>query len=56
MKDFVDDVNISDQPLPELLNLSADLKEVLLTEPPKAYVSLFLQAYLFVTIVIFLTF
>lgn len=35
MKDFVDDVNISDQPLPELLNLSADLKEVLLTEPPE---------------------
>ncbi|AFY40278.1 IucA/IucC family protein [[Leptolyngbya] sp. PCC 7376] len=35
MKDFVDDVNISNQPLPELLNLSEDLKKVLLTEPPE---------------------
>lgn len=35
MKDFVDDVNISDQPLPELANLSPELRKVLLTEPPE---------------------
>lgn len=35
MKDFVDDVNISDQPLPELNGLSSELKEVLRCEPPE---------------------
>ncbi|MGG3805755.1 IucA/IucC family protein [Metabacillus fastidiosus] len=35
MKDFVDDVNISDQPLKELLELSPELKEVLRSEPPE---------------------
>lgn len=35
MKDFVDDVNISDQPLPELKGLSAELKAVLRSEPPE---------------------
>ncbi|WP_164931595.1 IucA/IucC family protein [Longirhabdus pacifica] len=35
MKDFVDDVNISDQPLPELESLTADLKQVLRSEPPE---------------------
>ncbi|NJN74103.1 MAG: GNAT family N-acetyltransferase [Limnothrix sp. RL_2_0] len=35
MKDFVDDVNISDQPLPEIENLSEELRAVLLTEPPE---------------------
>jgi len=35
MKDFVDDVNISRHPLPELENLSDDLRGVLLTEPPE---------------------
>lgn len=34
MKDFVDDVNVSDQQIPELANLSNDLKRVLRTEPP----------------------
>ncbi|MGH0434991.1 IucA/IucC family protein [Bacillus basilensis] len=34
MKDFVDDVNVSDQPLPELKNLNKELKQVLRTEPP----------------------
>ncbi|MFP3121641.1 IucA/IucC family siderophore biosynthesis protein [Ectobacillus funiculus] len=35
MKDFVDDVNISDQPLPELEAVSAELKKVLRSEPPE---------------------
>ncbi|SDW27944.1 Siderophore synthetase component [Marininema mesophilum] len=35
VKDFVDDVNVSDQPLPELANIPADLKEVLRSEPPE---------------------
>lgn len=35
MKDFVDDVNISDQPLPELDVLSPELKRVLRSEPPE---------------------
>lgn len=35
MKDFVDDVNISDQPLPELDGLEPALNEVLLREPPE---------------------
>ena len=35
MKDFVDDVNISDQPLPELEVLSPELKKVLRSEPPE---------------------
>jgi siderophore synthetase component len=35
VKDFVDDVNISDQPLPELENISAELKSVLRSEAPE---------------------
>ncbi|MBD1842678.1 IucA/IucC family siderophore biosynthesis protein [Cyanobacteria bacterium FACHB-63] len=35
MKDFVDDVNISRHPLPELEALPEALKSVLLTEPPE---------------------
>ncbi|MED4731315.1 IucA/IucC family siderophore biosynthesis protein [Aneurinibacillus migulanus] len=35
IKDFVDDVNISDQPLPELATLTDDLKAVLRSEPPE---------------------
>ncbi|WP_414752265.1 GNAT family N-acetyltransferase [Anabaena sp. CCY 9910] len=35
MKDFVDDVNISRHPLPELETLTPQLKAVLLTEPPE---------------------
>jgi len=35
MKDFVDDVNISDQPFPELATLSPELKKVLRSEPPE---------------------
>ncbi|WP_396654051.1 IucA/IucC family protein [Mechercharimyces sp. CAU 1602] len=33
VKDFVDDVNVSDEPLPELENLSQELKNVLRSEP-----------------------
>jgi siderophore synthetase component len=35
VKDFVDDVNISDQPLSELENISAELKNVLRSEAPE---------------------
>lgn len=35
MKDFVDDVNISRHPLPELESLPDTLRSVLLTEPPE---------------------
>ncbi|MDR6226418.1 IucA/IucC family protein [Desmospora profundinema] len=35
IKDFVDDVNVSDQPLPELADLPQDLKTVLRSEPPE---------------------
>ncbi|MDQ0859250.1 IucA/IucC family siderophore biosynthesis protein [Bacillus sp. V2I10] len=35
VKDFVDDVNISDQPLPELNAISAELKNVLRSEAPE---------------------
>ena len=47
IKDFVDDVNISDQPLPELASLEEDLKEVLRSEPPEGLVQFILQACLF---------
>lgn len=35
IKDFVDDVNVSDQPLPELEALPEELRSVLRTEPPE---------------------
>lgn len=35
MKDFVDDVNISRHPLPELESLPQELKAVMLSEPPE---------------------
>lgn len=35
MKDFVDDVNVSRHPLPELQSIPADLKGILLSEPPE---------------------
>ncbi len=47
LKDFVDDVNLSDQPLPELDGVPADVAAVLLREPP-AWLCQFLQAGLFV--------
>ncbi|MDI2128643.1 IucA/IucC family siderophore biosynthesis protein [Yinghuangia seranimata] len=47
VKDFVDDVNISDQPLPELAGLPDDVAAVLLREPP-AYLCQFIHAGLLV--------
>jgi siderophore synthetase component len=48
VKDFVDDVNITDQPLPELqAALPPDLRGVLLAEPP-AWLCQFLWAGLFI--------
>jgi siderophore synthetase component len=48
VKDFVDDVNVSDQPLPELrAALRPDVAEVLLAEPPE-WLCQFLWASLFV--------
>jgi siderophore synthetase component len=35
VKDFVDDVNVSDQPLPELEQLDDELDEILRSEPPE---------------------
>jgi siderophore synthetase component len=35
MKDFVDDVNLSRHPIPELAAMPSDLKEVLRSEPPE---------------------
>jgi siderophore synthetase component len=43
LKDFVDDVNLSDQPLPELERVPAEVREVLLREPP-AWLCQFLWA------------
>jgi siderophore synthetase component len=47
VKDFVDDVNISDRPLPELADLPDDVAAVLLREPP-AYLCQFIHAALLV--------
>ncbi|MEU5302947.1 IucA/IucC family siderophore biosynthesis protein [Streptomyces noursei] len=47
MKDFVDDVNTSAQPLPEQDTMSDDVRAVLLTEPP-AFLTQFIHSGLFV--------
>ncbi|MFI5534451.1 IucA/IucC family protein [Kitasatospora sp. NPDC051853] len=47
VKDFVDDVNISDQPLPELDGLPEEVGGVLLREPP-AFLCQFLHSGLFI--------
>jgi siderophore synthetase component len=47
IKDFVDDVNLSDQPLPELAGVAPELRAVLLAEPPQ-WLCQFLWAGLFV--------
>ncbi len=47
LKDFVDDVNVSEYPLPELEALPEDLRAVLRTEPPEG-LSQFIFAGLFV--------
>ncbi|MEV4616421.1 IucA/IucC family siderophore biosynthesis protein [Kitasatospora sp. NPDC049258] len=47
VKDFVDDINLSDQDLPELAGLPPEVAGVLLREPP-AYLCQFLHAGLFI--------
>lgn len=47
VKDFVDDVNISSQPLPEHGTMPADVRAVLLTEPPE-FLTQFIHSGLFV--------
>lgn len=47
VKDFVDDVNTTDGPLPELAGMPADVREVLLTEPPE-FLTQFIHSGLFV--------
>ncbi len=54
VKDFVDDVNVSDQPLPELERLPGDLRDVLRTEPPEGlcqfiFTGLFVCVYRYVS-------
>jgi siderophore synthetase component len=47
VKDFVDDVNLSSDPLPEFDAVPAQVRQVLLTEPP-AFLTQFLHAGLFI--------
>ncbi|NBE51289.1 IucA/IucC family protein [Streptomyces boluensis] len=47
VKDFVDDVNISAQPLPEHTSMPEDVRNILLTEPP-AFLTQFIHSGLFV--------
>jgi siderophore synthetase component len=53
VKDFVDDVNISDQPLPELASLPEEVSRVLLRESP-AGLCQFLHAGLFIGVLRYL--
>ncbi|WP_307805563.1 IucA/IucC family protein [Streptomyces spirodelae] len=47
IKDFVDDVNVSAEPVPELDSMPEDVRRVLLTEPP-AFLTQFIHSALFV--------
>ncbi|UCM90854.1 IucA/IucC family protein [Streptomyces marincola] len=47
VKDFVDDVNLSAEPLPEFDGMPAQVRDTLLTEPP-AFLTQFIHAGLFV--------
>lgn len=47
VKDFVDDVNLTAEPLPELADLPDDVREVLLTEPA-AFLTQFIHSGLFI--------
>ncbi|WP_455356612.1 IucA/IucC family protein [Streptomyces sp. SYSU K217416] len=47
VKDFVDDVNVSAEPLPEHDSMPEDVREVLLTEPP-SFLTQFIHSGLFV--------
>ncbi|MEU5436747.1 IucA/IucC family siderophore biosynthesis protein [Streptomyces sp. NPDC020719] len=53
IKDFVDDVNISAEPLPEHDAMPGDVREVLLTEPP-SFLTQFIHSGLFVGVFRFL--
>ncbi|QFR98054.1 IucA/IucC family siderophore biosynthesis protein [Streptomyces tsukubensis] len=54
VKDFVDDVNISAQPLPEHDTMPDDVRDVLLTEPPE-FLTQFIHSGLFVGVFRFLS-
>ncbi|MFB7916114.1 IucA/IucC family protein [Streptomyces sp. NPDC056061] len=54
IKDFVDDVNVSAEPLPEHGSMPADVREVLLTEPP-SFLTQFIHAGLFIGVFRFLS-
>lgn len=47
VKDFVDDMNLSADPLPEHADMPAEVREVLLTEPP-AFLTQFIHSGLFI--------
>ncbi|MBQ0864261.1 IucA/IucC family siderophore biosynthesis protein [Streptomyces sp. RK75] len=47
IKDFVDDVNVSAEPVPELDSMPQDVRDVLLTEPP-TFLTQFIHSALFV--------
>jgi siderophore synthetase component len=47
VKDFVDDINVSAEPLPEHASMPGDVRSVLLTEPP-AFLTQFIHSGLFV--------
>lgn len=47
IKDFVDDINVSAQPLPELAAMPDDVRRVLLTEPP-GFLTQFIHSGLFI--------
>ncbi|MFI1397197.1 IucA/IucC family protein [Streptomyces sp. NPDC020681] len=53
IKDFVDDVNVSAQPLPEHESMPADVRDVLLTEEP-SFLTQFIHSGLFVGVFRFL--
>ncbi|RMI37328.1 IucA/IucC family protein [Streptomyces triticirhizae] len=53
VKDFVDDVNLSVEPLPEFEGMPVEVRDVLLTEPP-AFLTQFIHSGLFVGVFRFL--
>nr|WP_308011979.1 IucA/IucC family siderophore biosynthesis protein [Streptomyces acidipaludis] len=53
VKDFVDDINVSAEPLPELRIMPTEVREVLLTEPPE-FLTQFIHSGLFVGVLRYL--
>lgn len=47
VKDFVDDMNTTSEPVPELANMPGDVRSVLLTEPP-SFLTQFIHSGLFI--------